>query len=241
MPPGNPPGETGTSQDMATQQGVAMPPGNPAGDSGPRGQATPPAKEPAMKTGLVYEDFYLKHQTGAGHPETPERLKVILAPEGNRPGGKARPDPGRAAPMEWITSIHSPEYVAIHVAGFIDDTNRIMPRVIPDDDRLQAVSSVVFFPLVGGQELLQVSRGNPRSQGDRLTAFFAQIGQLTLDIGRKMSPRIPSGKAIVELFQVPREHRFQSANLFGIHAKPSMLDGYSFAKLADLRNINLAL
>ena len=37
------------------------------------------------------------------------------------------------------------------------------------------------------------------------------------------------------------EHWFQLANLSGVHAKSSILDRYSFAKLADLCNINLTL
>jgi hypothetical protein len=126
-------------------------------------------------------------------------------------------------------------------ALLVDDTDRIAPRVISDYDLLQTVSTAVFFPLVGGQKLLQVSRWNPGCQGDRFAAFLAQVGQLTLDIGRKMSPRLPRGETIVELLQVLCQHRFQRANPLGVYAKPSMLDGYSFAKLAVLRNINLAL
>ena len=56
-----------------------------------------------------------------------------------------------------------------------------------------------------------------------------------------MSPRPPLGEAIVELFQVTCQHRFQSANLFGVHARPSVLDGYSFANFTELRNIIPAL
>ncbi len=56
-----------------------------------------------------------------------------------------------------------------------------------------------------------------------------------------MSPRPPVGETIVKLFQVTCQHRFQSANLFRIHAKPSVVDGGSFAKFAELRNIIPAL
>ena len=36
-------------------------------------------KEQAEKrTGLVYDEFYLRHQTGKGHPESPERLTAII-------------------------------------------------------------------------------------------------------------------------------------------------------------------
>jgi hypothetical protein len=55
-----------------------------------------------------------------------------------------------------------------------------------------------------------------------------------------MSPRLPLGETIVELFQVTCQHRLQLANLIGVHAQPSVLDGRSFATLADLRNINPA-
>ena len=143
----------------------------------------------------------------------------------------------RAAPLPFDTGRFVPVF---HITGLVDDADRIGARVVPDHDLLQAVSSAIFFPLVRGQELLQVSRGDPGGDGDRLAAFFAKVGQLPLHIGGKMSPRILAGKTLVELYQVSCEHRFQLANLFGIHAEPSILDGYSFAKLAVLRNINPA-
>ena len=49
----------------------------------------------------------------------------------------------------------------LHVAGFVDDADRIGARVVPFHDLLQAVSSAIFFPFVCGQEFLQVSRGIP--------------------------------------------------------------------------------
>src|ERR1039458_4261531 len=33
----------------------------------------------SLKTGFLYGDIYLKHETGAGHPERPERLTAIMA------------------------------------------------------------------------------------------------------------------------------------------------------------------
>ncbi len=143
-----------------------------------------------------------------------------------------------AAPLPFDAGSFVP---LLHVAGFVHHADRITPRVIPHYNLLQPLSGAVFFPLVVGQELLQVSGRHPGCQGDRLAAFFAQVGQLALDIGRKMSPRLPLGETIIELFQVTCQHRFQLANLFDVHAKPSVLDGYSFAKYADLRNINPAL
>jgi len=64
-------------------------------------------------TGFVYDPAYLDHQTGPGHPESPERLKAIVA-RLERTGLMAKLTPLRPtpAPLEWITTIHSPAYVA---------------------------------------------------------------------------------------------------------------------------------
>ena len=65
------------------------------------------------KTGLVYHSAYLEHDMGAGHPESPHRLKAIMQ-QLERSGTAARLtriEP-RKAEEEWITQIHSPSYVA---------------------------------------------------------------------------------------------------------------------------------
>ena len=63
-------------------------------------------------TGFLYDAIYLKHDTGAGHPERPERLTAIV----DRLEQKGvlqhlvRLKPAAASP-EWITTVHTPEYV----------------------------------------------------------------------------------------------------------------------------------
>jgi len=63
-------------------------------------------------TGFVYGDIYLQHETGPGHPERPERLRVIV--RRLRKVGLldrlTRIDP---APVEerWLTTVHTAEYV----------------------------------------------------------------------------------------------------------------------------------
>jgi acetoin utilization deacetylase AcuC-like enzyme len=70
------------------------------------------AAETGVGTGLIYDAIYLKHDTGAGHPERPERLTAIL----DRLEQKgvlqhlARLKPAPAS-LEWITTVHTPEYV----------------------------------------------------------------------------------------------------------------------------------
>jgi acetoin utilization deacetylase AcuC-like enzyme len=68
--------------------------------------------QPAAGTGFLYDAIYLKHYTGADHPERPERLTAIV--DRLKQNGvlkdlvKLKPT---AAPLEWITTVHTPEYV----------------------------------------------------------------------------------------------------------------------------------
>ena len=64
-------------------------------------------------TGLVYHPAYLDHDMGAGHPESPNRLRAILQQlERSGTAGRVRKIEPRKAEDEWITQIHSPSYVA---------------------------------------------------------------------------------------------------------------------------------
>ena len=66
----------------------------------------------SLKTGFLYSDIYLKHETGAGHPERPERLTAIVA----RLKEKGmlnelvalKPVP---ASTEWVRAVHTQEYI----------------------------------------------------------------------------------------------------------------------------------
>ena len=70
------------------------------------------AAKPGARTGFVYDAVYLKHDTGASHPERPERLTAIV--ERLEQKGllkdlvRLKPAP---ASLEWITTVHTPEYV----------------------------------------------------------------------------------------------------------------------------------
>src|SRR4026207_465129 len=66
------------------------------------------------KTGLVYDPRYLDHDMGAGHPESPHRLRAIMQ-QLERSGTAARLtriEP-RTAEDEWITQIHTASYLAM--------------------------------------------------------------------------------------------------------------------------------
>jgi acetoin utilization deacetylase AcuC-like enzyme len=65
-------------------------------------------------TGLVYDSRYLDHDMGAGHPESPNRLRAIMQQleQSGTAARLARIEP-RKAEDEWITQIHTPSYLAM--------------------------------------------------------------------------------------------------------------------------------
>jgi acetoin utilization deacetylase AcuC-like enzyme len=70
------------------------------------------AAKTELGTGFLCDPIYLKHDTGAGHPERPERLTAILArlEQKGLLQHLVRLKPA-AASLEWVTTVHSPEYV----------------------------------------------------------------------------------------------------------------------------------
>src|SRR4029078_3797619 len=66
------------------------------------------------KTGLVYDPRYLDHDMGAGHPESPNRLRAIMQQleQSGTVAPLTRIEP-RVAEDEWITQIHTPLYLAM--------------------------------------------------------------------------------------------------------------------------------
>ncbi|QNN24002.1 histone deacetylase [Planctomycetales bacterium ZRK34] len=102
-----------------------------------------------MKVGWVYHEDYLKHDTGPGHPERPDRLRAIV--EAFRKTGLDReliPIAPRAVNPMKLYGTHLPQYVK-HVAQacnmgqtFIDSTDT---TICPDsyDVALLAVGGVL--------------------------------------------------------------------------------------------------
>jgi acetoin utilization deacetylase AcuC-like enzyme len=70
------------------------------------------AGQTAARTGFVYGEVYLQHDTGAGHPERPARLTAIV--ERLKQQGllaKLAELKPAAAAVEWLTKVHTPAYV----------------------------------------------------------------------------------------------------------------------------------
>lgn len=64
------------------------------------------------KTGLLYDERYLRHDTGPNHPESPQRLKAIY--QGIKEAGllpKLTLIQARRADLKWIETIHSKNYI----------------------------------------------------------------------------------------------------------------------------------
>ena len=66
------------------------------------------------KTGLIYDPRYLEHDMGAGHPESPNRLRAIMQrlEQSGITARLTRLVP-RKAEDEWLTLVHQPGYVAL--------------------------------------------------------------------------------------------------------------------------------
>ena len=65
-------------------------------------------------TGLIYHPAYLEHDMGAGHPESPNRLRAIMQHlEQSGTAAQLTKIAPRKAEDEWITQVHSPSYLAL--------------------------------------------------------------------------------------------------------------------------------
>src|ERR1043166_8265632 len=104
------------------------------------------------KTGLVYHPAYLEHEMGAGHPESPNRLRVIMQrlEQSGTIARLARIEP-RVAEDEWITAIHKPSYLAM-----LKTHAPIDGRVSLDPDTSMSPGSLTAAYLAAGGTLAAV-------------------------------------------------------------------------------------
>ncbi len=103
-------------------------------------------------TGLVYDPRYLDHDMGAGHPESPNRLRAIMQQleQSGTAARLTRIEP-REAEDEWITQIHTPSYLAMLKARA--PTNG---RVSLDPDTSMSPGSLTAAYLAAGGALAAV-------------------------------------------------------------------------------------
>lgn len=118
------------------------------------------------KTGLVYHPAYLAHDMGAGHPESPNRLRAIMQQlERSGTAERVRRIEPRKAEDEWVTQIHTPSYVAA--------LNKHQPasgRVALDPDTSMSAGSLEAAYLAAGGAL---AAADAIMQGEVEHAFCA--------------------------------------------------------------------
>lgn len=72
----------------------------------------PTTKSRSRRTGLIYHEDYLLHLAGTWHPESPERLRSIIDHLiATKLIDQLVPIAPYPAPIEWIATIHTPEYI----------------------------------------------------------------------------------------------------------------------------------
>ena len=110
-PSAQPPGECAPRTEPSSRAldfpGLAESP-----QAAPGPSATAGSHPAGAKTGFVYSDAFLAHETGEGHPERPERLTAIVRrlERAGLLGQLERIEP-RAATRPWLTTLHAPAYI----------------------------------------------------------------------------------------------------------------------------------
>jgi acetoin utilization deacetylase AcuC-like enzyme/formylglycine-generating enzyme required for sulfatase activity len=102
---------------------------------------------PPQKTGLVYDDIYLKHDTGQRHPERPQRLTAIV--QRLKATGLMEQltlIPPVPADPAWLATIHAPEYLTRIAKRCAEGTGYVDSRDTP----VSAESYRVARAAVGG-------------------------------------------------------------------------------------------
>lgn len=107
--------------------------------------APPALAADKLPTALVYDDLFLKHFTGYDHPESANRLKLVM--QGLEQAG-LRKDlvPIKAVPVadKWITKVHTPQFWA-----FLNKQAEDVPTYL-DPDTLLSEHSLPAAKLAAG-------------------------------------------------------------------------------------------
>jgi len=102
---------------------------------------------PHPRTGFVYDDIYLRHKTGPGHPDRPQRLVAIVQRlrEKGLLSQVAALKPA-AAVRRWLTTVHTSRYVERVRRSCEEGAEYVDSRDVP----ISAESYKVAVAAVGG-------------------------------------------------------------------------------------------
>ena len=154
------------------------------------------------KTGLVYDPRYLDHDMGAGHPESPNRLRAIMQQleQSGTAARLTRIEP-REAENGWITQIHTPSYLAM-----LKSHAPITGRVSLDPDTSMSPGSLKAAHLAAGGALAAVD-AIMSGQVDHVFCAMRPPGHHA-EAGRAMGFCLLNNVAIATRY-VQKEHRLK--------------------------------
>ncbi len=100
-----------------------------------------------MSTALIYDERFLHHKTGVGHPERPDRLRAVMQglDEAGLLGRLHRPAFSKADPA-YIQRLHQPEYVR----RCLDSCQNNLPFMDTPDSTICVDSAEVALLAAGG-------------------------------------------------------------------------------------------
>ena len=103
-------------------------------------------------TGLIYDPRYLEHDMGAGHPESPQRLRAIMQrlEQSGLASALTRIEP-RKAEDEWVALVHQPRYLE-----FLNQQAPTHGRLSLDADTAMSSGSLTAAYLAAGAALAGV-------------------------------------------------------------------------------------
>jgi acetoin utilization deacetylase AcuC-like enzyme len=97
------------------------------------------------KSAVVIDREYLKHLTGDGHPERPERIQALLDLAEGLDAAKFQLVPPRAATRAEIELVHAPEHVRL-----VESTSRLNHYALDGDTITSRDSFGVGLLAAGG-------------------------------------------------------------------------------------------
>lgn len=131
------------------------------------------APEPApRKVALLYSPKFLRHDTGPGHPESPDRLTAVIA--------RLRDDPQLAAELAWPE--FQPATIAdlelAHAPDYVRRVEREIKALAPKDTALLSTGDTVISPGTWEAALLAAGAamaGCDEVMAGRASAAFALV------------------------------------------------------------------
>ncbi|MCJ7508342.1 MAG: histone deacetylase [candidate division Zixibacteria bacterium] len=109
-----------------------------------------------MSTGLVYHPDYLLHDTGAGHPESKERLTSLMQ-HLEKTGLLSQLkliQPNSNSSLEWVKKVHSPDYVDLVKQTCEKGNGMLDPDTVVSKDSFNVALLAVEGVLNGVEEVM---------------------------------------------------------------------------------------